>query len=1217
MSNNHPINSAPGQELRIKQAETRTDQANTRTAEANSRTDQANTRTDEANTRTQQADLRTEKAEVQGEALRASELSYRRLFEAARDGILILDADTGRISDVNPFLIELLGFSHDEMLGKTVGELSPFKDLLSNQAMLERLQNDGFIRYEDLPLETRDGRSISVEFVSNVYRVGDNKVIQCNIRDITERKAAEMGMGRLSAIVESSGDAIFGTDLDGVITNWNKGAETIFGYTAAELVGTSNMRLIPADRQEELNQILEQIKRGEHGGHLETLRQTKDGQLVGVSLMASPIKDDNGKVVGVSKILRDITERKRAAESLHRSEQRYRSLFETARDFIFTISSQGIVTTLNPEFFAATGWTPDECVGQSYERLIQAGDLARAQELFGRALHGVALPVFELRMNRRNGGPMPTEFTTSTRAENGQVVELLGIGRDITERKQSENALLETELRLAQAMSLAQLVAWEYDVASGLFYFSDRYFVLHGTTAELEGGHQMSAGDFVRKFVHPDDAHHVADEIGKAVATADPDYRTQLECRIFRRDGELRHVLVSIAVTKDAAGRTVQLHGANQDITERKRSEVALRESEALLKESQLIAGLGSYALDLSVGLWSSSEVLDQLFGIGPDYDRSVAGWTALIHPDERAMMVDYLEHEVLTQRQPFNKEYRIVRRQDQSERWVNGLGKLEFDAQGRPVKMIGTIQDITARKLIEISLTRFGTAVEQSAETIVIADLDAKILYVNPAFEKSTGYARAEALGQNPRILKSGQQDAAFYRGLWDVLGRGEVWHGHFRNQRKDGTLYEEEATISPVRDAAGKVISYVAVKRDVTKEVQLESQLRQSQKMEAFGQLAGGVAHDFNNILAVIQLQAGLLKSNQGLSLEQLDFAREIEKSAQRGADLTRQLLLFSRKQTMQAKNLELKNLLDNMTKMLRRTLGEQIELQLKLAPEPLVVHADPGMLDQIILNLTVNARDAMPKGGTIIIETSAVELDAATAKPDPQARPGAFVCLSVRDTGSGIPPEIMPRIFEPFFTTKEVGKGTGLGLATVFGIVQQHQGWINVESEVDRGTTFRIYLPRQTKALDTEFFWSPPAALLGGRETILLVEDELSVCLALQIALTRLGYRVLEAANGEEALALWQKHRDEICLLLTDLVMPGGMNGKELAAQFLLAKPELKVIYTSGYSVEVAGQDLWLEEGVNFLIKPFAVHKLAEILRRNFDPADLEPPPKKHPP
>jgi PAS domain S-box-containing protein len=304
-------------EARTKSAEMRTDQAKMRTEQAETRIEQAEMRTEHAKTRTEQAETRMEQVESRSEeAIRASELSYRRLFEAAKDGILILDIDTGRINDVNPFLFRLLGFSRDEMMGKTVGELSPFKDIESNKVMLERLQKDGYVRYEDLPLETSDGRRIAVEFVCNVYQAGDKKVIQCNVRDITGRKEAEETKSRLAAIIESSNDAIISKDLDSIITNWNKGAEKIFGYTAGEMVGASVMRLIPADRQEEENRIFGKIKREENVEHFETLRQTKDGRLIDVSITASPIKDAAGTVIGVSKVARDITGRKRAQDEV-------------------------------------------------------------------------------------------------------------------------------------------------------------------------------------------------------------------------------------------------------------------------------------------------------------------------------------------------------------------------------------------------------------------------------------------------------------------------------------------------------------------------------------------------------------------------------------------------------------------------------------------------------------------------------------------------------------------------------------------------------------------------------------------------------------------------------------------------------------------------------------------------------------------------------------
>ena len=419
--------------------------------------------------------------------------------------------------------------------------------------------------------------------------------------------------------------------------------------------------------------------------------------------------------------------------------------------------------------------------------------------------------------------------------------------------------------------------------------------------------------------------------------------------------------------------------------------------------------------------------------------------------------------------------------------------------------------------------------------------------------------------------------------------LQRGERWF---------------EVIVDPIIDAAGQYAGAVHIVSDITEHRKLEEEFRQVQKMEAVGLLAAGVAHDFNNILAVIQLHAGLLKTEQDLAPQQLESASEIEKATERAANLTRQLLLFSRRQTMQPRDLDLNQSINDMAKMLRRTIGDDIQVQFKFAMEPLFIHADAGMMDQVLMNLAVNARDAMPQGGQLVIETATVEFDESVRAQSPLARPGSFVCLSVSDTGCGIPPENLPRIFEPFFTTKDVGKGTGLGLATVFGIVQQHQGWINVCSEVGRGTIFRIYLPHLAAKSGQESGQPELATVRGGSETILLVEDELALRSSMSKALSQLGYRVLESVGGVETLKVWEQHRKEIDLMLTDMVMPGGMTGKDLAERFLKEKPKLKVICTSGYSVEVASRDFPLEEGVNFLAKPFGTHMLAQTVREKLD-------------
>jgi PAS domain S-box-containing protein len=642
-----------------------------------------------------------------------------------------------------------------------------------------------------------------------------------------------------------------------------------------------------------------------------------------------------------------------------------------------------------------------------------------------------------------------------------------------------------------------------------------------------------------------------------------------------------------------------------QETEQRRRAEVAHQEAEEKLRLVMEASADGLWDWNLQTGIADLNPRCWEI--IGHPAGAAVADMDflkRLVHPADWPGVKLVLDEHLAGGSSQCVCEFRAMGK-DGAVKWNWLRGKVVArTADGKPLRMVGTNSDITERKRAEEVHARLVTAVEQAAESIVITDTRGMIVYANPAFEKTSGYACAEVLGQNPRILKSGKQDAGFYRRIWEILKCGESWSGHFINRRKDGIFYEEEATITPVRDTAGNIVNYVAVKRDVTREVQLEAQFRQSQKMEAIGQLAGGVAHDFNNILAVIQLQAGLLKEEPGLSSQQLESAGDIEKAAQRAANLIRQLLLFSRKQALHLREMELNETVTGITKLLQRVLGEQIQMQFKLATQPLLTHADTSMLDQMLINLAVNARDAMPTGGQLIIETSAVEFDEATASQTSQARPGSFVRVSVSDTGCGIPPEILPRIFEPFFTTKDVGKGSGLGLATVFGVVQQHQGWINVYSETDRGTTFRIYLPRLFKASGKKVNHVALDTMPGGTETILLVEDDPTLRANVRGVLARLGYRVLEAAHGKAAVEVWQEHRHEIRLLLTDMVMPGGMTGVDLGGELLKLNPELKVIYASGYSADVASNECPMEEGVNFLTKPFEVKKLAQIIRHRLD-------------
>ncbi|HJQ27513.1 MAG TPA: PAS domain S-box protein [Blastocatellia bacterium] len=515
--------------------------------------------------------------------------------------------------------------------------------------------------------------------------------------------------------------------------------------------------------------------------------------------------------------------------------------------------------------------------------------------------------------------------------------------------------------------------------------------------------------------------------------------------------------------------------------------------------------------------------------------------------------------------------------------------------------EIVGTgvlVEEITERKQAEQLARLQASALQAAANAIVITDKRGKITWANPAFASLTGYATEEVLGKHPNLLKSGKQDRDFYKRLWHTVLSGQVWQGELINRRKDGSLYFEEQTITPVTNEAGEITNFVAIKQDVSKRTQLEDQLRQSQKMEAIGRLAGGVAHDFNNLLTVIvgysQMGLDALGPDNPARLS----IAEVLRAGQRAAALTNQLLAFSRKQVFQPKVFSLNETIADLQKMLCRLIGEDINLITALERDGCFVESDPGQLQQVIMNLVVNARDAMPDGGQLTINTSSVNIDAASAARCEGLAPGRYVMLSVSDTGCGMDQETVSHIFEPFFTTKEQGKGTGLGLATVYGIVKQSRGHIAVASQTGMGTTFMIYLPRIDRRHAMEELRSEIQTISGGTETVLLAEDDVMVRRLTAQTLRDHGYTVWEAGDGREALRVLEAHqREAVALLVSDVVMP-KMNGFELADQVTLLRPGTPVLFVSGYPERGLMRDKRLSQDQRHLLKPFT---LVELLRK----------------
>lgn len=517
----------------------------------------------------------------------------------------------------------------------------------------------------------------------------------------------------------------------------------------------------------------------------------------------------------------------------------------------------------------------------------------------------------------------------------------------------------------------------------------------------------------------------------------------------------------------------------------------------------------------------------------------------------------------------------------------------------------LGEAEARRERRKVEQTLVKLRTAVEASGEVIFMTDGDGVFTFVNPEFTRLYGYTSEEVLGKTtPRVLKSGETDPERYATLWATIKNKQVAIWEVTNRTKDGRMVNIEGTINPILDERGEIAGFLSIHRDVTMRKQLEVQYRHAQKMEAVGRLAGGIAHDFNNLLTVINGYSQMVLEQLRPDHPMHSQVDKIQKAGERAATMTRQLLAFSRQQVLAPQVLDLNKVVAGIDKMLGRLIGEDIELVMACSAGLWYVKADPGQIDQVIMNLAVNARDAMPHGGRLTIETANVTLGEGEFGWRPVIEPGPYAMLAISDTGCGMTAEVKGRIFEPFFTTKEYGKGTGLGLSTVYGIVKQSGGYIFADSEPGKGTTFRIYLPPIASAEENRVEKTEPSLrAAGGSETVLVVEDNEAVRSYVRSVLETQGYALMEADGSEAAVQLTEKHAGPIHLLLTDVVMP-RMSGPELAARLRPQHPEAKVLYMSGYTDKAIVDHGVLDPGICFLQKPFVPETLLQKVREVLD-------------
>ncbi|MDK9707160.1 MAG: PAS domain S-box protein [Desulforhopalus sp.] len=821
---------------------------------------------------------------------------------------------------------------------------------------------------------------------------------------------------------------------------------------------------------------------------------------------------------------------------------------------------------------------------------------------------------------------IPVIMITAIKTDHQSRVKGLDLGADAFLSKPIDEAELVSQVKVAlriksaedtlrqERRSLAQEVAkrtralreseYKYRVlfesAGDAIYIHDeeaRILAANTTACELLGYTQSELLSLrVADVDTPEEARFAPERIAKLRDRG----RLSFTSSHRRRDGSTIPVEVSARIIS-WEGQSAMM-SICRDITERKRAEEALSKKAALLAQTEAISQTGSWRYTADTGKITWSDGMYTIFGTNrhsPD-DTTNVSVTPAVHPEDRAQVLEN-RTAVLADGLPRPIEYRIIR-PDGTIRWIHSQSERETDASGRVIALVGFAQDVTERKRLESEREILITAIEQAPVAIALTSQDGTIEYVNPAFAQITGYSGAELIGQNPRIVKSGKHDQGFYAELWQTITSGRVWKGQITNKRKDGSLYVEDTTISPVVDSHRHVQKYVAIKRDITAEMAMESKLRQAQKMEAIGTLAGGIAHDFNNILGAIIGYAEMVRDDSPASSPAFHDINQVLKAGLRAKELVKQILAFSRQGEIEQVAVQPANIIKEAIKLLRASLPATITIEQDIDTNAGAILADPTQIHQIVMNLCTNAFHAMEQqGGTLTISLGKKQLTGEDLGANPHMQQGDFIQLSIRDTGTGIPLEIRERIFDPYFTTKEVGKGTGMGLATVHGIIQSYGGAITCDSRPGNGAVFHVILPAIEKysTRDTD----SSALALTGREHILLVDDEEILAEMSTIMLERLGYQVTTKTKSFEALTAFQNEPKRFDVVICDLTMP-GMTGIDLSRRLLQIRPDLPIILCTGYSSLVSEEKVKSMGIRGFAMKPLTKNDIATLIRKILD-------------
>jgi PAS domain S-box-containing protein len=1179
------------------------------------------------------------------------------IVDSSDDAIYAQTLD-GVILSWNQGALRLYGYSADEMVGKNVTVMVPSGDKDDASEWLARLRSGENVERFETAHRRKDGSPVDVSLTLSAIRdpAGGMVAASSIARDISSRKVTATHLAQMECryrgLLEAAPDAMVVVNQGGEIVLLNVQAEKQFGYSRDELVGQKVKNIIPEGFAERLiadgtrsaaEALAQQIGTG-----IELVGRRKDGSEFPIEIMLSPLENAEGILVTAA--IRDISVRKAAATHLAQMEGRYRGLLEAAPDAMVVVNQGGEIILLNVQAEKQFGYSRDELVGQKVkniipegfaERLIADGTRSAAEALAQQIGTGI-----ELIGRRKDGSEFPIEIMLSP-LENAEGILVTAAIRDISERRAAEQeifrlnralkALSKCSEALLHARDQQQLLdeICEIVVRNGGYRMAwvaaapeppdnwSRPLARYGATSDyLEVPCLRYNASANSPLLVPTALGTGQPAVCRDTATDPRSASLHEECHDcgsasiialpLHVEGKVFGALAIYAAETDAFDAPEvellrELAGnvsfGLESLQARRQKEVAqneLRASEERLRNLIETANEGICTIDADDRTTFVNAKMAAMLGRTSD---EILGQSAFDFVDPG--QYDELRAAIRGGRDMASGSSEIILLSANGTLIVTSMNYSPFTGpDGQYAGGLAMISDITDRKRAEERLResekRYRLLFERTLTGVFRARADGSVLEGNEAFVRMLGY---DSIDELLALKLPTMCAAAGFVDHWcdELAEAGHLVNHEIRVLRKDGNTAHLLANLVSLRDPAGNPEFIEGTVLDITQRRQLEAQLLQSQKMEAVGQLAGGIAHDFNNLLMIIRSFAELA----GEAVKDDSIRRQLNailKAADRGAALTRQLLTFGRKQVFSPRLLDINSVIENITKVLPRALGEDVRVEVHASPGLWQVKADPVQIEQVVLNLAVNARDAMPGGGRLTLETSNTVLDTDYVKVHAGVVPGQYVMLVVTDTGQGIPPEALPRIFEPFFTTKERGKGTGLGLSTVYGIVQQSGGFVWVYSEPGKGTAFKVYLPRAGAAVIAGAPLPRNEVPLRGTESILLVEDEEAVRSATRTYLALRGYTVLEAGCGEEALRVSDSHPEKIDLLITDVVMP-GMNGNDLGREISARRPGIHVIYVSGYTAATIGEHGVLPASA-FLQKPFSLAVLARRVRETLD-------------